>query len=56
MHVYDLWGAWVPNYPNYTDDVIIRDHRYKHIVASRLVFSIGVENLQFLTVEEAVAA
>lgn len=53
MDVEELWGVRVPDY---TDKVLVRCHRYKHIIASRLWFVIGVEDLRVMITECAAAA
>lgn len=37
--------------PDYTNDVLAKGHRYKHIVTSRLELAIDVEDLRVLTLD-----
>lgn len=52
-NVVKLWRARVATYNN---DVLIRIHRYQHVVANRLRLSIGAANMQVFMQEETAAS
>lgn len=53
MDVDELWEARIFDY---TGDIFLSGHRYKHVIASRFSLATVVEDLQAIMVERAVAA
>lgn len=53
MGVDELWGAGVSDY---TNNALIRGHRYKHVIESCVSFPIGVVDLRVVMVKRVVAA
>lgn len=43
MDILELLGAMVHSY---SDDALIQDHRYKHVVANHLGLAIGSEDIK----------
>lgn len=52
----DIVALWEGRFRKYIDDALIRNHRYKYVVAIRLMFSICAEYMLVLMLEKVAAA